>query len=402
MPESHALPDGFRAAGIHCGLKKSPEQPDLGLLLADEARPASALFTKNRLLGAHVTLCRQHLDHSGGRVRAVLVNAKNANCATGRQGVEDARSLCEDLAGRLGCPAEQVLVISTGVIGARLPVDKIRAGLDRVLEAARPDGGDDFARAIMTTDTVPKGLSVSVEHEGRRCTVTGIVKGSGMIRPDMATMLCYVVTDARAARATLQRLLDGVVARTFNRVTVDGDTSTNDACVLVATGQSEFDGDSGSGAADVLAGAVEEVCGWLARSLVRDGEGATKRNACRSVSPWPTRRWSRRPSSPAIPTGAGSSPRSGVPGSTGCWWRMYGSGSVTSASSSRAGEAPATPRRPASGSWTRRRSTCASNWDEARRRPPSGPATSRTTTSRSTPSTAPEPAVDEEPRDCKS
>ncbi|HLQ36259.1 MAG TPA: bifunctional ornithine acetyltransferase/N-acetylglutamate synthase, partial [Planctomycetota bacterium] len=142
------LPQGFRAAGIHCGLKKQKDQPDLGLLLADLPVPAAAIFTQNQLLGAHVHLCREHLQHSGGLVRAVLANARNANCATGAQGIEDARTCCRQLAERVGCPPEQVLMTSTGPIGAPLPVDRITGHLDALLAAARPDRGLDFARAI--------------------------------------------------------------------------------------------------------------------------------------------------------------------------------------------------------------------------------------------------------------
>jgi glutamate N-acetyltransferase/amino-acid N-acetyltransferase len=266
-PATQTLPHGFSAAAVHCGLRKDPDHPDLGLLLCEQARAAAAIYTQNRLLGAHVHLCREHLRRSGGLVRAVLVNARNANCATGAQGIEDARSLCRQLAGRVGCPEEQVLMMSTGPIGAPLPVGKIEKQLDRLLQSARTDGGPGFARAIMTTDTFPKTAAATFGADGGSARVRGFAKGAGMIHPDMATLLAFVIADA-APNADLGALLGRAADRSFHRVTVDGDTSPNDTLLLWAGGQ----GCSGP----VFEQAVTAVGRELARSIARDGEGASR------------------------------------------------------------------------------------------------------------------------------
>jgi glutamate N-acetyltransferase / amino-acid N-acetyltransferase len=265
-----ALPHGFLAAGIRCGIKASSRGPDLGLLLADEARPASALFTRNQLTGAHVTVCREQLARSGGLVRAVLVNSGNANCATGAEGVEDARELSRALAARIGCPAEQVLMMSTGVIGARLPADRIGSALGDLVAAASAAGGEDFARAIMTTDTGPKTADATSESGA---TVTGFAKGSGMIHPDMATMLAFLLVDGAdgpsdpnpTSGSSQRELLRRVTDRTFHCTTVDGDTSPNDTVLLW-----------GRGAGPGLEDALTAVARRLARSIAADGEGATR------------------------------------------------------------------------------------------------------------------------------
>ncbi|MGE3174043.1 MAG: bifunctional glutamate N-acetyltransferase/amino-acid acetyltransferase ArgJ [Planctomycetota bacterium] len=261
------LPRGFRAAAVHCGLRKDPAHPDLGLLLADDARPAAAVFTQNRLRGAHVQVCREHLQQGGGMVRALLVNARNANCATGQAGVDAARALCADLAERVGCPTEQVLMASTGPIGAPLPHEKIRARLDDLLRAASgdPAGAAAFARAIMTTDTVPKAAAQSIGAGPGRAT--GFAKGAGMIHPDMATMLAFVLADAAPGPA-LQPLLQRIADRSFHRVTVDGDTSPNDTFLLWA----------GGAHADLepFEQAVTALSQDLARRIAGDGEGLTR------------------------------------------------------------------------------------------------------------------------------
>jgi glutamate N-acetyltransferase / amino-acid N-acetyltransferase len=276
------LPAGFRAGGIRCGLKKRPELLDLGLLLADKSLPAWALFTRNRLNGAHIPVCRDHLDRSGGLVRAVLVNAGNANCATGPEGVEDARVLCAALAERIGCPTEQVLMISTGVIGARLDAERVERALDPLLEEVGPDGAEAFARAIMTTDTYPKAHS----RETTAGLVTGFAKGSGMIHPDMATMLAFLLGDRvpEGGLDAVRRIAD----RSFHRTTVDGDTSPNDTLLLWGRTRgvhpqqprSDEGGSEGGAAGTVPPGDVEraytEVAQTLARDIARDGEGATR------------------------------------------------------------------------------------------------------------------------------
>jgi glutamate N-acetyltransferase/amino-acid N-acetyltransferase len=262
VPAHVPLPVGFRAAGLHCGLKKN-DQFDLGLLLADEAVAGAAIYTQNQLVGAHIHVCRDHLARSGGLVRAVLVNARNANCATGEQGIADARLCCRELAARLRCPEEQVLMASTGPIGAPLPKERIVAHLDALLTKASVDGAMDFARAIMTTDTYPKAL-----HAAGAARTTGFAKGSGMIHPNMATMLGFLLTDGRTrdTRAT-EQLLRTVADRSFHRVTVDGDTSPNDTLLLLASGRA---GDSD------LEGTVTGLAQRLARTIAADGEGATR------------------------------------------------------------------------------------------------------------------------------
>jgi len=184
------LPTGFKASAIHCGIRARRTKVDLGLVVATQAFPAAAMFTKNMLTGAHVTLCRESLKKSNGKVRALLVNSGNANCSTGIEGLEDARRIQSALAESIGCPPEQVLFMSTGVIGARLPVEKILDALPALVAAAHEKGLGDFAQAIMTTDLVPKVRTVAVEdRSGPPFRVTGVAKGSGMIHPNMATML---------------------------------------------------------------------------------------------------------------------------------------------------------------------------------------------------------------------
>ncbi|MCK5945417.1 MAG: bifunctional glutamate N-acetyltransferase/amino-acid acetyltransferase ArgJ [Planctomycetes bacterium] len=260
IPPSHVrLPDGFAAGGIHCGLKRAG-QLDLGLLLADAPVPVAALFTDNQLLGAHIPVCRDHLDRSGHRARAILVNARNANCSTGQQGIDDAYRCCAELASRLDCPPEQVLMASTGPIGAPLPRDRIIEHLDQLLDATGPDGGMDFARAIMTTDTHAKAGTT----DGAART-TGFAKGSGMIHPNMATMLGFLLTDGGTGPTPLRDALGAVADRTFHRVTIDGDTSPNDSLFLMASGRR---GDA--------TGQMIDVATDLARQIAADGEGATR------------------------------------------------------------------------------------------------------------------------------
>jgi glutamate N-acetyltransferase/amino-acid N-acetyltransferase len=261
-PDHVALPSGFRAAGLHCGLKKNGAL-DLGLLLADEPVAAGAIYTQNQLVGAHVPVCRDHLARSGGRVRAVLVNARNANCATGEQGIADARRCCAELAARLRCPVEQVLMLSTGPIGAPLPTERIVSHLDALLARASADGAMDFARAIMTTDTYPKAL-----HASSSTKTTGFAKGSGMIHPNMATMLGFLLTDGIASSGQpVPQLLRAVADRSFHRVTVDGDTSPNDTLVLLASGKTR---------SNDLEATVTQLAQRLARTIAADGEGATR------------------------------------------------------------------------------------------------------------------------------
>lgn len=260
-PPAHIeLPAGFAAAGLACGLKAEGAL-DLGLLLADAPTPTAAIFSDTCLLGAHIPVCRDHLQRSGGVARAILVNSRNANCSTGQQGVDDAYACCDALAERLGCPAEQVLMASTGVIGSPLPRHKILDKLDALVDAADGAGGMDFARAIMTTDTQPK-----VSSARGQANVAGFAKGSGMIHPDMATMLGFLLTDGHAPTETLDAALRAAADESFHRVTVDGDTSPNDSLFLMARG----------GDAPLAPGSLRDVAVDLAQQIASDGEGASR------------------------------------------------------------------------------------------------------------------------------
>lgn len=258
--------DGVRLAAGSAGIY-GKARDDLALFEICEGAGVSAVFTRNRFCAAPVTVARGHLKRAPARY--LLVNAGNANAGTGARGVDDAMQVCATLAGRAGCAPEAVLPFSTGVIGEYLPVDIICRALPGLIGNLADDAWPDCARAIMTTDTRPKGCSVQLPVGEETVTVTGIAKGAGMIKPDMATMLAFIATDAAVSRGALDRMLKTAVDQSFNRICVDGDTSTNDACVLVATGKRAT-------AYEQLQGMVTEVCTKLAREIVRDAEGATK------------------------------------------------------------------------------------------------------------------------------
>lgn len=237
----------------------------------------AGVFTQNRFCAAPVTLCKEHLA-SCGEIRTLVVNTGNANAGTGEDGLLRARRTCEALAGLLNCADNQVLPFSTGVIMEPLPVDRVVAGLPACVADLREDNWLNAAQAIMTTDIVAKGVSRQVNIDGKMVTITGIAKGSGMIHPNMATMLGYIATDAAVAQSVLEAMIHHAVNRSFNCITVDGDTSTNDSLVLIATGQNgnaEIT-DIHSAAYKALRDAVTEVAMQLAQAIVRDGEGATK------------------------------------------------------------------------------------------------------------------------------
>ncbi|ABA59296.1 glutamate N-acetyltransferase [Nitrosococcus oceani ATCC 19707] len=261
---------GTVAAGI-----RYRDRPDLAIIAVTGGSTCAAVFTRNAFCAAPVIVARRHL--AGNSPRFLLINAGNANAGTGIQGIVDAETCCATLAELGGVASTAILPFSTGVIGELLPVSRIQAALPQVWQVCSPTGWSSVARAIMTTDTVPKGTSVHFTCQGHPVTVTGIAKGSGMIRPDMATMLAFLATDAQVPKKVLQRCLARGVAESFNRITVDGDTSTNDACVLLATGQSEVSiATIEDPAFAALQQAVTEVCLSLAQAIVRDGEGATK------------------------------------------------------------------------------------------------------------------------------
>jgi glutamate N-acetyltransferase/amino-acid N-acetyltransferase len=274
-PEKLAAVGGVRIGVSELGDRAAPRD-DLTVIELAEGTRAAAVFTQNAFRAAPVTVAAENLRE--GTPAYLLINAGNANAGTGHGGIADAKACCDALAVRTGCDASAVLPFSTGVVGERLEARLFPAAIDRAVEQLREDGWLRMARAIMTTDTVAKGMSAKFSCGEDTCTVTGVAKGSGMIRPDMATMLAFVATDAAVSQAVLEACLRRAVDRSFNRITVDGDTSTNDACVLMATGKSRAAAvDSlGSAAGEALAGAVEFVCSHLAQAIVRDGEGATK------------------------------------------------------------------------------------------------------------------------------
>lgn len=266
-------PQGFLASGLACGLKKSGK-PDLGLVYSETPAAGAAVFTTNKVKAAPVLLSQEHLNHP--HTRAVLINSANANACVGPQGSQDALRIATAMAELLNIPPAALFVGSTGVIGVPLPVKPILSALPVLKEKLSATGGTDAARAIMTTDTFPKEWAVAYQHEGREIRVGGMAKGSGMIQPQMATMLAVITTDAPVEKALLQEVLRSVVDRTFNRITVDGDTSTNDSVFLLANGAAGGEPLKAGPALDAFTLALEEVCRQLAWMIVKDGEGATK------------------------------------------------------------------------------------------------------------------------------
>lgn len=271
----HAIA-GVRIGVAEAGVRKA-NRKDLTVFLLDEGATVAGVFTQNRFCAAPVQVCREHLD-GGQPIRALVVNTGNANAGTGADGLARARATCDALAGHLGLAARQVLPFSTGVIMEPLPVDRIQAGLPAAIADAQPAHWARAAEGIMTTDTLPKAFSTQLRIGGATVSVTGISKGAGMIRPNMATMLGFMATDACIAPELLRQLVRELADQSFNRVTIDGDTSTNDSFVLMATHKAQhapitsLDSDEGR----ALKAALLEVAQKLAQAIVRDGEGATK------------------------------------------------------------------------------------------------------------------------------
>ncbi|MDI7274815.1 MAG: bifunctional glutamate N-acetyltransferase/amino-acid acetyltransferase ArgJ [Anaerolineae bacterium] len=267
---------GFLAAGVPCGIKAGGNL-DLALVFSERPASAAGVFTTNRFAAAPVLYDRALLAADPSGVRAVVINSGCANACTGEEGLADAREMAALAADALGCSAQAVLVMSTGVIGVRLPMQRLRAGIPLAAESLSARGGLEAARAIMTTDTRPKTCAVRAEILGHGVTVAGMAKGAGMIHPDMATMLALIVTDAAASPAALRAILRGATARSFNCITVDGDTSTNDTLLLLANGGAGNPPvtDAAAPAGEALAGAVTAVATHLAQAIVRDGEGAS-------------------------------------------------------------------------------------------------------------------------------
>jgi glutamate N-acetyltransferase/amino-acid N-acetyltransferase len=269
---SNIMCSGFKVAGIAAGLKKKGKK-DLGLMVSQVPATVAGVFTKNQVKAAPVILDRRRIKT--GVCQAIIVNSGNANCCTGEKGIRDAETMASSAASELGISEDLVLVASTGVIGEPLPIEKIDAAIPTLVNSLQSKGISDLARSIMTTDTVPKMVSAHGVVDGKTFTVTGVAKGAGMIRPDMATMLCFVCTDAKVSSEILKDILVEAVNSSFNRITIDGDTSTNDTVLIMANGL--------SGAViqnptqkDIFQKILDEIFLDLAKQLVRDGEGVTK------------------------------------------------------------------------------------------------------------------------------
>lgn len=274
FPHMHPV-KGMKLTAVSAGIKKVGRR-DVVLLELAEGSSVAGVFTKNAFCAAPVTVCREHL--ATAPIRFLVINSGNANACTGEQGIQDAKATCAAIAKLAGVKTEQVLPFSTGVIGEPLPVQKIIDVLPEALAKANENGWDDAGAGIMTTDTRPKGFSQQFEYQGQTITVNGISKGAGMIKPNMATMLGYIATDAKVAQPVLQTLVREAADKSFNRITIDGDTSTNDSCILMATGQvslpeiTEPSGELYQKLREVIFAAHVH----LAKAIVSDGEGATK------------------------------------------------------------------------------------------------------------------------------
>jgi len=256
---------GFKEAAVRCGIKK--DGLDLGLIYSEKEATVAALFTKNRVKAAPVIVSKIHLEKTKGRARAIIVNSGNANACTGEEGIRDALSVSEAVAEALGIKKEEVLVASTGIIGKRLELKKIKEAIPDLVKRLSYDGIEEFSKAILTTDKFPKVSS----FEGDGFRIVGIAKGAGMIMPDLATMLCFILTDIKAERETLKEVLKKAVDQSFNKITVDGDMSTNDTVFLLANGISE------KGISEEFEFGLKKICTELSEMIVDDGEGSTKK-----------------------------------------------------------------------------------------------------------------------------
>jgi len=264
---------GVRLAVAEAGICYK-DRDDVVLIEACEGSSCAGVFTKNAFCAAPVRVSKQHMSEAATRV--FLINSGNANAGTGDNGLQAAFTCCEYVSATIGCDASQVLPFSTGVIGEPLPVDRIKSVIPALVEQLDEDNWNAAAQAIMTTDTIAKGVSLQLSIEGKQVNITGISKGSGMIRPDMATMLAFIATDADIDQQDLQSCLIQSVNKSFNRITVDGDTSTNDACMLLSSGKSGVRIESGSKGMQLFNSALTDICMQLAQSIIRDGEGITK------------------------------------------------------------------------------------------------------------------------------
>lgn len=274
MPAEYTLPLGFRAAGIHCGIKSDIDKLDLSLFASDTPAVTTGVYTTNRVCGAPIAVCRERLPSK--TIRAVLINSGNANACTGQRGIDDVKSSTQIVARQLKCEANDVLALSTGVIGRLLPMEKLSEGIP-VLMSKLEHSTEAYTRAahgMMTTDTVAKQSVRQIEIDGTTITVSGAAKGAAMIAPNMATMLAVVMTDASLSVGDAQTMLRSSVERSFNRISIDGHTSTSDAVLLMANGASGVTSRH-EAAREAISAAVSEVCRELAEAIVRDAEGAT-------------------------------------------------------------------------------------------------------------------------------
>lgn len=262
---------GFQASGVEAGIKKKQGLLDVALLVADQSAHAAAVFTKNLVHAAPVVVCKEHLGKSAHEMRAVIVNSGCANAVTGEEGMKNARKMAEETAKVLGCRPDQILVISTGVIGVQLPMPKVLRGINAAKATLSAEGGANAALGIMTTDTKPKKAQTVIRTAQGEVRVGGMAKGVGMIHPNMATLICVITTDAVVKPAVLQKITREVADLSFNRITVDGDTSTNDTFAVLASGASGIEVDPAE-----LSRALTQVCTDLSKQILQDGEGATK------------------------------------------------------------------------------------------------------------------------------
>lgn len=271
---------GYRANGLNCGLNKNPDKNDLGLYVSDVECNTAGVYTTNKVKGAPILVTKAHLEANGGKSRAVIMNSKNANTCNA-DGVEKAEAMCSLAAAELGLRAEEVLVASTGVIGQILPIEPIKNSVKALADGLAYDGNEAAATAIMTTDTVKKEYAVEFVLDGKVCRLGGMAKGSGMIHPNMATTLNFITTDAAVSADMLQSALSEIVKVTYNCLSVDGDTSTNDMIILQSNGLAENKEIAERGEAyDVFADALYKVMSELTKMLAKDGEGATKLLEC--------------------------------------------------------------------------------------------------------------------------
>lgn len=279
LPDGNiCTPKGFRASGIHCGLRRNKTKKDLALIVSDVPAAAAAVYTLNAVKGAPIAVTKANI--ADGRAQAMLCNSGNANtCAPNGEAI--ARKMCMLLAEASGLSADDVIIASTGVIGQPLPIEPIATGMKPLVDALSYEGGEDCAAAIMTTDLVAKHCAVTVDIGGKTVTVGGIAKGSGMIHPNMATMLVFITTDAAISSEMLQKAVSTDVQNTFNMISVDGDTSTNDMLSVMANGLAGNAEITAAGADfDAFAAALHTVTSHLSRAIARDGEGATKLLTC--------------------------------------------------------------------------------------------------------------------------